>query len=698
MGPLFAILTSVLSLAVYWYRPLVLERFDLLSRDLVFKLREAPPPPADVLVVAVDEQSIKRHGRWPWPRELQGRLIAALKEQGAAVVALDIIYLRPQDPHQDQALADALTAPGGPVVGGYFFRDDQTLPGSAVAMERLRESRIPLIYEAPGARPERILSFPFVETNQAELAAAFSTFGFFNYIPDPDGLIRSAPLVLGFGGDLYPSLPLAALAEYLGAPIRLRVSVDGAENVTVGEHSAPVDGLGRLAVNFYNGPQRIPLVSAGDVIEGNLPPEVIRGKVVFVGVTELGIADVRPTPVDHSFPGVGVHATVAGNILQGFHLYRDGRTILIDVAMMALIPLLMVLSMSQMRRVFWMTAAFVATLIGVWFLFYGIVTASGHLISLIYPAIATGVGYLAFQTYHILVTQRHSRYLRQAFSTYVAPALVEKLIENPDALALTGEKRVISVLFSDIRGFTTLSESLPAEVLVPVLNRYLGPMTDIVMGENGTLDKYIGDAVMALFNAPLDVPDHAERAARSAIRMFQGLEDLNRGFEKDLGLQLNIGIGIHTGEAVVGNMGSEARFDYTAIGDTVNLTSRLEGQTKAYGVGIIISEGTRHELGEAFAVRKLDRLRVKGKKEPVAIYQLFATPRDARLADLVERFEAGLERYFSGSFAEAIEVFEALLAAYPEDVPSRVFLARCRQFLSQPPDPDWGGVYLATEK
>ena len=695
---MFAMAAAVLSLLIYWYRPALLERFDLLGRDLVFKLREAPPPPADVVVVAVDEKSIKQYGRWPWSRQVQARLIDALKRQGVAVIALDIIYLRPQDAAQDLALARALSEPGAPVVGGYFFRDEQTVPGSAAAIEYLKESRIRVIQEAPDTRPERVLSFPFVETNQSDLAPAFSGLGFFNYIPDPDGLIRDAPLVLGYDGDFYPSLPLAALARYLKAPIELRLSVDGAEGVFLGSRSVPLDGLGRMAVSFYNGAQRIPFLSASDVLDRATAPDALRGRLVFVGVTELGIADVRPTPVDPSFPGVGVHATVASNILQGFYLHRDSRTVLVDAALMALIPFLMVALMSRLGRVAWMIAAFVATLAGVWLAYYEIVTSTGLLISLTYPVIAASVGYFTFQTYQILVTQRQSRYLRQAFSTYVAPALVERLIKNPDALALTGEKRVISVLFSDIRGFTTLSEYLPAEVLVPVLNRYLGPMTDIVMGENGTLDKYIGDAVMALYNAPLDVPDHAARAARSAIRMLHELERLNEDFTKDLGLRLEIGIGIHTGEAVVGNMGSATRFDYTAIGDTVNLASRLEGRTKAYGVGIIVSESTRGALDGEFRVRRLDRVRVKGKQEPVAIYQLLAEPEDADIPEWVGRFEAGLESYFAGAFGEALEVFEALLADYPEDAPTQVFIDRCREFLRQPADPDWGGVYLATEK
>ena len=695
---MFAIAAAVFSLLVYWYRPALLERMDLLSRDLVFKLREAPPPPADVVVVAVDEKSIKRYGRWPWPRKLQARLIAALKREGAAVIALDIIYLQPQDAAQDQALAQALAAPGAPVIGGYFFRGEPITLGPDAAVGYLKQSRIGIVWETPDARRELVHAFPFVESNQPDLAQLFGGLGFFNYIPDLDGLIRNAPLVLGYDGDFYPSLPLAALARYLKAPIKLRLSVDGAEEILLGSHRIPLDGPGRLAVNFYNGARRISFLSAGDVLDGALAPDVFRSRLVFVGITELGIADVRPTPIDPSFPGIGVHATVAGNILQGFYLHQDSRTVLVDTVLMALIPFLMVALMSRLARVAWMIAAFVVTLAGVWLLFYEIVTTTGLLISLTYPVIAASIGYFTFQTYHVLVTQRQSRYLRHAFSTYVAPALVERLIRNPEALALTGEKRIISVLFSDIRGFTTLSESLSAEVLVPVLNRYLGPMTDIVMSESGTLDKYIGDAVMALYNAPLDVPDHAARAARSAIRMLQALEGLNEGFMRDLGRRLDIGVGIHTGEAVVGNMGSSVRFDYTAIGDTVNLASRLEGQTKVYGVSIILSEETCNAFGVEFRVRKLDRLRVKGKQKPVAIYQLLTEPDDAQIRNLVKHFEAGLERYFAGAFDEALAIFQGLLTGYPQDKPSRVFADRCREFLQRPPGPNWDGIYLATEK
>ena len=404
---------------------------------------------------------------------------------------------------------------------------------------------------------------------------------------------------------------------------------------------------------------------------------------------------------------------------------------MIDVLLMAVVPLIMVWGMARLRRMTLMAMSYVGVLCVLWALFYVSVTRFGLLISVSYPAVAATIGYLLFQTFHVLVTQRHSRYLRQAFSTYVSESLVDTLIKNPDSFKMSGEKKVISVLFSDIRGFTSMSEKLSPERLVTILNRYLGPMTEIVMDEEGTLDKYIGDAIMAIYNAPLNVQNHAVKAVRSAVRMLKDLEVLNQELEKEFGVRLKIGVGVHTGEAVVGNMGSIRRFDYTAIGDTVNLASRLESRTKAYGVEIIISEDTCRELKEWFLVRKLDRIRVKGKKEPVEIYQVMAdvaagqvdgnTHRQrmpgrpdtidatdvagqsalkklADVNDIIDSYYQALELYFAGNFKEALHAFEDILNRHPDDVPSLLLANRCRQYVANPPPEGWDGVYVARSK
>ena len=695
---IFAFTASALSLLTYWYHPVLLERLDLLGRDIVFRLRQAPPPSPDVAVVAVDEKSVKKYGRWPWPRALQGRLIRELKQQGASVIALDIIYLRPQDVAQDMALAEALASPGAPVTGGFFFRSAQSVPPDPESVQILRQHRISIIHATPGARFNRIISFPFVETNQAEIVHFFNTFGFFNYIPDPDGIVRSAPLVLGFQGDFFASLPVAALSLHLNRQIQLEISQDGVAGMRIGKLEIPLDSRGCLALNFYNGRKPLSILSASDVLDHRLKRGSLQGKVVFTGVTETGIADVRPTPVDPAFPGVAIHATVASNILQNFYLYQDNRTVIIDVLLMALVPLLMVRGMARLRKVTFMAATYVGVLCILWLIFYTVVSSTGLLISIIYPSTAATIGYLLIQSFHVLVTQRHSRYLKQAFSTYVSSALVDTLIKNPDAFKMSGEKKEITVLFSDIRGFTSLSEQLPPEELVTILNRYLGPMTDSIMEEQGTLDKYIGDAIMALFNAPLDVEDHAIKAVRSAIKMLENLARLNLELQDEFGITLKSGIGIHTGEAVIGNMGSRRRFDYTAIGDTVNLASRLEGRTKAYGVDIIISGDTCRQLRDWFLVRKLDRLRVKGKSEPVEIYQVIPDKNDIQAISLVDMYYKALELYFNGDFAKALEAFEKIIEKFGNDRPSAIMAERCRQYLRNPPAPPWNGVYVAQDK
>lgn len=697
LSRLFAVSASFLSLALYALHPALLETLDQRSRDLVFKLRDAPAPAPEVVIVAVDEKSIKSFGRWPWPRDLQAELISRLKTHGAAVIALDIIYLQPESEHMDQFMETALSRPGAPVVGGYFFRQDQTAALNEDASEYLQGQKIGIVKTGADANTGTLPVFAYVEQNQAALARHMQGFGFFNFIPLGDGLIREVPLVLQYEADYYPSLPLAALSLYLHKAITLGFDREGVSQVRLGASDVAVDEYGRMPLNFYNGNKQIPILSAADVIEGRAGIEAINEKLVFVGVTELGISDLRATPVDPRFPGVAVHATVASNVLQAFYLYQDKRTILVDVLLMALVPLVMVIAIAQARRPILMLLGFASAMIIVWLVFYWCVSVQGLLISFVYPAMAIIIGYIMFQSYYVLVAQRHTRFLRSAFSTYVSPALVQRLIQAPEQLALTGEKRTITVLFSDIRDFTGLSESLPPEKLTRILNEYLAPMTDIIMHNQGTLDKYIGDAIMCLFNAPLDVRSHEICAVNAASEMLSALPELNARFREQFGISLDIGIGIHTGPAVVGNLGSPQRFDYTAVGDSVNLASRLEGRTKAYGVQCIISETTHAALAPSLPCRRLDRIRVKGKTQPVEIFELLFGAR-AQHENMITEFHQCLDLYFEEKFQQAETAFADFLQHYPADGPAMTFLARCRRYLQAPPAPDWGGVYVANDK
>jgi adenylate cyclase len=692
----FALSASAASLGLYALHPALLERIDALARDLVFVLRPAPAPSQQVVIVAIDEAAAKEFGHWPWPRSLQGELIASIKDLGAATIALDIVYVNPQSSEQDAALAEGLAAPGARVIGGYFFRGQQSSPPASAALDLVQASRIKVVSAGHQGNTRRVREFPFVEVNHADLAERFESFGFFNYLPDADGVLRSAAMVLRYRDKLYPSLSLKALSHYLGIKPVVKLDNQGVADLQLGDRHIPVDREGKLALNFYRWDRPIPIVSAAAILNSRVAADAVKGRMVFVGVAEACAADLVPTPVDDRFPRVATHATAAGNVLQDFHLYHDIRTTFADVALIGVTPLLMVSLLAYIRSVFGRLVVLAAIGGGVSLFFYTAIQ-QGFLISLVYPMLSVGLGFLLYQAYFMAVVQRQVRFLRTAFSSYVSPALVHQLISHPDALTLKGERRNVSVLFSDIRRFTTISETIPPERLVPILNLYLGPMTEIVMEEYGTLDKYIGDAVMALYNAPLDVPDHPVRAAHSALRMLEKLAELNVQFLKSFDLTLNIGIGIHTGVASVGNMGSAQRFDYTAIGDTVNLASRLEGRTKVYGVNIVISESTRAGLDDSFCCRRLDRIQVKGKSKPVQIYELL--PRcDKSSRDLARRFDTALSLYFAADFEQARTLFAGILVDFPADGPAEIFVQRCEQYLRNPPGAGWQGVYVAKNK
>lgn len=726
---IFAVVAATISsLLMYWNIGL-LEVLDQRAKDYIVRLSPAIEPSSAVAVVAVDEKSIKTYGRWPWKRALQAQLITTLKQHyRVGVMGLDIIYLQPEDEVNDRALAAALEAPGSPIVGGYFFRSEQTFGGDAAAQAILQQNQIPLVHVLDNTSPDAVFSYDYVETNQNALTPFMAGLGFFNTEHDIDGLVRKTPLVAYYKQAYYPSLALRTLVVYCQLQLGLIVADHGVAAVRLmpqphdenaredvssavsGQRCAslwkqpppltvPVNRAGSLWLDFYR-QAMIPIYSAADILDRRLEPALLQDKIIFVGVTEIGIADLRPTPIDASFPGVAVHATVVSNILRHQH-YEEGTEVIafLNSLLVMGLPFLIVFIMARLQRALLMIVSFIVILAGVSMIFWWAI--SHHwLISIVYPLLAIGITFILTQTYFILTTQKHARFLRNAFAAYVSPDLVGILVKHPENLHLHGQNRNISVLFSDIRGFTTLSESLAPETLVALLNAYLGPMTDIVMAERGTLDKYIGDAVMALYNAPIDVPDHAVRATRSALTMIHRLAQLNRQFAQDFKITLHIGIGIHSGPAIVGNMGSATRFNYTAMGDTVNLASRLEGRTKAYGVQLIVSDETQRQLGELFLCRRLDKIRVKGKHIPVTIFEVLALTVDAApwQHELVRGFERALDTYFKGQFREALAQWEHFLQRYPEDGPGQVFRQRCEEFLTHPVPLDWDGVYTATDK
>ena len=544
--------------------------------------------------------------------------------------------------------------------------------------------------------------FKSAETNLERIGEGAAGFGTFNIIPEIDGIHRSVNLVYLYKGDIYPNLALEALRHYRGGAVILDAAEYGIDSIHIDDLRLPVNEMGALMLSFYGPGGSFRTYSAADVLKGKVRAAAFKDKLVFLGVTEKGIYDIRPTPVDALFPGVELLSTAAGNALEGRFLIRDSRVAMMDYAMIFALPLLLSFLVSRAHRTFVSLIIFSAIAALAVLLDFYLFSAEGLRVGPVYPSLSLAIAYLGNEAYRNIVVEKKSRYLRKAFSTYVSTQLVNEILKDPGKLKLGGEKRLITVLFSDIRGFTTLSERLAPEGLVALLNEYLSPMTRIVLDEEGMLDKYIGDAIMAVFNAPVEIPDHPMRACRTALEMIKKLDELNSGWEGKGWPRIEIGVGINSGEAVVGNMGAELRFDYTAIGDTVNLASRLEGINKLYGTNIIVSEQTYGCVKEDFLWRELDLVRVKGKERPSAIYELLGRRGESGDDEELSRlFSRALSLYRERKFADAEGLFKAVLERFPGDGPSEVYMERCSQYRASPPSPPsdaWDGVFVAKTK
>jgi len=694
---LWGALASVLSLGLYKIKPSFIQGIDEVAGDARFKARGKVAPSDDVIIVAIDEKSVNELGRWPWPRTTMAKLIKGLAP--AKVAAFDIVFSEPETKERDKALGDAVKKAGN-VILGYFLREEAGDTRDEKALSQIDRSKIKLVKMIGQVESVPLPELPGIEANIPVVGKDAAGFGLFNIYPDEnDGKVRRSHLIFLYNGEVYPSLALEALRHYYKGSIILTLAPYGVDSIFINEGKLPTDESGRFRLNFYGKGGTFRTYSAVDVINGAISKDAIKDRIVFVGATEKAIYDLRVTPLDPVFPGVEVHATVAANTLERRFLTHDNRVIGLDIFFMFFLPVGLCLILT------WVHRTFISLVIFLSFLSIQVITnfylfSSYNLVpSAVYPAISLFLSYLLSEAYRNIVVESKGRYLKKAFALMVSPELVSEILKDPDRLKLGGEKREITTLFSDIRGFTSLSEKLSPEELVAILNEYLSPMTNIVLEEGGTLNKYIGDAIMVLCNAPLDLSDHPKKGCIIALRWVKELEKLNEEWRKGGRPPLGIGVGINTGDAVIGNMGGDLRFEYTAIGDTVNLASRLEGMNKVYGTVIIATESTQKLVQNDFLFRELDMVRVKGKERPVAIYELMDfLPGDAQRTGLANAFSIGLSLYKARSFGEAKKRFDAMLEKFPEDGPSLLYSQRCRDYIQSPPPTDWDGVYVAKTK
>ena len=538
------------------------------------------------------------------------------------------------------------------------------------------------------------------------IGAKAERLGFFNVEPDTDGVIRRVPLAWWLDGQVVPSLDLAAIAAATGTrsndivPVSFLESEPQLEKILLNTQggkgdvvSIPVQPDGTMLVDFHGPDGAFQYVSLVDLFEKTFPPGTFKDRVVLAGVTAIATHDHRVTPFDDFTPGVEIHAAAIENVLSGKLLFRPWWATIIEFALLLGIAYGLGSMFSRVdARI--SIAAYVLAAAG-YFAFDYALFRGGFVLTSAIPQLQLLLTFIGTTSYRYFTETKEKERVRNTFKFYLDAAVMEQMLKQPDKLTLGGDKKELSVLFSDIRGFTTISERLPPEKLSEMLNQYLTPMTNLVFQNGGTLDKYMGDAVMCFFGAPIEQPDHALRACRTALDMMAGLATLREKWRAEGLPDIDIGIGVNTGNMVVGNFGSAQRGAYTVMGDNVNLASRLEGTNKEYGTNVIISEFTHAKVQGQVAVRELGAVRVKGKRLPVKIYELLAVgPMPAEHAPFVKAFTEGLElRYPGRRFAEAAERFREALALRPGDLTSERYLEECEKLAHEAPADGWDGVY-----
>lgn len=663
-------LAAAIGLISLFRPPGVVELVELKILDGHAQLRGTIPPPPNITVVAIDEVSLERIGRWPWPRTRTAEMVARLAAAGARVIALDLLVNEPDQNSSlvlARGLAERYRALGLERAGGSHVGFARILEGALAAADTDRAltevmaatGRVVLPYifvfppaEAPPVDDEgrrllnrsQIIAFAGPEARDAleprraagallplgRFHAAAAGAGHANVLPDRDGVLRRTELAIRSGDGYYPSLALETARLGLGLP-RSRVRLTAVQRVELGTRSVPTDENGLMYLTYYGRSGRFPRLSAAEVLTRSSPPPV-NGHIVLVGFTAHGLMDVRATPFDPVMPGVEIHATALANLLEGRGLRRLASLLLVEalavLALAACAPLALP-RLGAVRGTI-LAVAIAAAVAGAGHAAF----RAGTWVALLPPLVALAVGHVGSVTHRVLTEERERRWIKRAFQQYVPSEVVEAVARDPAALAFGGERRTMTVLFSDIRGFTTYAERSPPEEVVAVLHEYLTAMVEVIFRHRGTLDKFIGDAIMALFGAPLPDPDHALHACRAAVEMSELLERLNARWRAAGREPLSAGIAIASGEMVVGNLGSSQRFAYTVTGDQVNLCARLEGLTKEYRTrrNIIISDGTYAHVRDRVLARPLGRVTVRGRLQAVEIYELadVETPEEGR--------------------------------------------------------------------
>ncbi len=609
--------------------------------DSFFNFRGEIKPTNNVVIVDIDEKSLKKLGQWPWSRDIVATVLENLLSADVGIVGLDIVFAESDNsspkrvleklgiknieaPDFDTILAQTLA--NTPTISGYMFN----------FQSKTKDAKAPniatIVVEKNYADKEYLPVANGVIPNIEILQQNSYSSGFFNTIPDDDGIVRSVPLLVKYKGSIYPSLGLEMLRLVYGAnKIIVEYGQNGISSVNLDDEVIPTDRFGRLNLNYYGKSKLFKYISAVDIYNKNFKKEDIEGKIVLIGTSAGGLLDLRATPFDSVYAGVEVHATAIENILTKSYIkipdWIEGASLLFIWAMVVFVLIISLFLGAALGALFFFFGIF-GFVYGTYYLF----VSEGIILSIVYPFLSSVILYLLLTILHYIFETKQKELIKGKLAKKVSKAVAETLIKQGDKDVFEAKEEEVTIFFSDIRDFTSISEKLNnPKKLIEFLNLYMTPMTQIITDYGGTVDKFIGDAIMAYWNAPLKVEHHADIAVQSAIDQINELKKVNIELAK-LGFpSIDIGIGINTGLAVVGEMGSSGRSDYTIIGDSVNLGSRTEGLCKTYKAQILITEFTKEKLKKRYNIEFLDEVKVKGKEKAVKIYKVIPDDKDTRL-------------------------------------------------------------------
>ena len=732
LGRAIGLLLLIVFLLIRVWDPPPLQELRLRSFDFYQLMRPRVTEQRRVAIIDIDEASLRTYGQWPWPRTLIAKLINQLTALQSAAIAFDVIFAEPDrmspavaansfNDLDDETRAKLKSLPSNDDVLAAAIRKSRVVLGQAGIPARTDQGdvsslpRTTMASRPPDPRPF-LVTFPYLLHNLPVLEKAAAGRGLLSVDPERDGIVRRVPIVILAGGEIVPSLSLETLRVALGAPaIRVvtnpvaNAGLEGVQTIPP-RLTIPTDSRGRVWVHFSPHERDI-YVSAKDVLEGTVVPDRIAGKLILVGTSAVGLFDNKTTPVDRSMPGVEIHAQLIeaalSNAILTYPSYAIGAELI--VAFVVGIAIVVTAPMIGALPLLILGAGVGAGLAAIsWTVFQ----QQNILIDVTFPLMSSFGVYAALVFVNYLREQVDRQRIRSAFGQYLSPTLVEQLAQNPDKLVLGGEERTMTIMFSDVRGFTTISESFKDDPqgLTYLMNRLLTPMSNAIQARNGTIDKYMGDAIMAFWNAPLDDPNHEANACDAALDMLERLEALNAERKQEAEangkpfVPIKIGIGINTGRVTVGNMGSDMRFQYTVLGDSVNLASRIEGQTKSYGVPILIGARTAEAVKDKFAIVEIDFITVKGKSEPEVVYTVLGRKELAASSEF-EGVRASmhqlLARYRAQDWRGAIKAAQACRVGnglFHLDGVADLYEERIAAFEQNPPPADWNGVFALQTK